>query len=162
MKKDFDFVETIEQHRGIIFKVCKMYCPSEEDCNDLYQDIVTQLWKAWHGFRGEAKISTWIYRIALNTAISGFRKQKRNPLKNSLQDDNIHLTTDDKRKKQEDTEMLYMAINRLSKVEKAMVALYLDEVSYEEISDIMGITQNNVRVKMLRIREKLKKIMDTY
>ncbi len=162
MKKDFDFVETIDEHRGIIFKVCKMYCPSEEDCNDLYQDIVAQLWKAWQGFRGEAKISTWIYRVALNTAISGFRKQKRNPLKNSLQDDSIHLTTDDQRKKQEDSEMLHMAIRQLSKVEKAMVALYLDEVSYEEIAEIMGITQNNVRVKMLRIREKLKKIMDNY
>lgn len=162
MKKDFDFVETIDEHRGIIFKVCKMYCPSEEDCNDLYQDIVAQLWKAWQGFRGEAKISTWIYRVALNTAISGFRKQKRNPLKNSLQDDSIHLTTDDQRKKLEDSEMLHMAIRQLSKVEKAMVALYLDEVSYEEIGEIMGITQNNVRVKMLRIREKLKKIMDNY
>lgn len=157
-----DFIETIETHRGIIFKVCKMYCPLDEDCNDLYQDIVAQLWRAWGGFRGEAKISTWIYRIALNTAISGFRKQKRNPLNNSVTTDNISLSYDDDRKKKEDREMLHMAVGLLSQVEKAMVTLYLDDVPYEEISSIMGITQNNVRVKMLRIREKLKKILEQH
>lgn len=154
-----DFIRTIELHRGIIFKVCKMYCPVEDDCQDLYQDIVAQLWKAWGGFRGDAKISTWIYRIALNTAISGFRKQKRNPLNNSVDAQDIELAQEDGRKKKEDLEMLHMAISRLSEVEKAMIMLYLDDVSYEEISSIMGITQNNVRVKMLRIREKLKNTM---
>lgn len=154
-----DFIRTIEIHRGIIFKVCKMYCPVEDDCQDLYQDIVAQLWKAWKGFRGEAKISTWIYRIALNTAISGFRKQKRNPLNNSVDAREVDLAEEDGRKKKEDLELLHMAINQLSEVEKAMVMLYLEDVAYEEISSIMGITQNNVRVKMLRIREKLKNIM---
>lgn len=139
-----------------------MYCPLEEDCHDLYQDIITQLWRAWGGFRGEAKISTWIYRIALNTAISGFRKQKRNPLNHSVTTDDVQLSYDDERRKKEDLELLHMAIGQLSKVEKAMVMLYLDEVSYEEISSIMGITQNNVRVKMLRIREKLKKILEQH
>ncbi len=155
-----DFIATIEQHRGIIFKVCKMYCPQEDDCHDLYQDIVAQLWKAWGGFRGESKISTWIYRVALNTAISGFRKQKRNPLTNSVDANELHISQDDGRQKKEDLELLYMAIGQLSEVEKAMVMLYLDDVSYEEISTIVGITQNNVRVKMLRIREKLKNIMN--
>jgi len=155
-----DFITTIEQHRGIIFKVCKMYCPLEEDCNDLYQDIVAQLWKAWAGFRGEAKISTWIYRVALNTAISGFRKQKRNPLINSVDAHDLNIGQDDGRQIKEDLELLHLAIGRLSEVEKAMIMLYLDDVSYEEISGIMGITQNNVRVKMLRIREKLKNIMN--
>lgn len=154
-----DFIGTIELHRGIIFKVCKMYCPQEEDCNDLYQDIVAQLWKAWEGFRGDAKISTWIYRIALNTAISGFRKQKRNPLKNSVDAIEVNVAQEDERAKKEDIELLHMAIRMLSDVEKAMIMLYLDDVSYEEIASIMGITQNNVRVKMLRIREKLRKIM---
>jgi RNA polymerase sigma-70 factor, ECF subfamily len=154
-----DFIKTIELHRGIIYKVCKIYCPTDDDCNDLYQDIVAQLWKAWGGFRGDSKISTWIYRIALNTAISGFRKQKRNPLRNSIDTEDINLAQEDVRKKKEDLEMLYMAIGRLSEVEKAMIMLYLDDVSYEDIASIMGITQNNVRVKMLRIREKLKTIM---
>lgn len=154
-----DFIQTIELHRGIIFKVCKIYCPTDDDCNDLYQDIVAQLWKAWGGFRGDSKISTWIYRIALNTAISGFRKQKRNPLRNSVDTEDVNLAQEDVRKKKEDLELLYMAIGMLSEVEKAMIMLYLDDVSYEEIASIMGITQNNVRVKMLRIREKLKTIM---
>lgn len=139
-----------------------MYCPVDEDCDDLYQDIVTQLWRAWKGFRGDSKISTWIYRVALNTAISGFRKQKRNPLNQSVSADDINLAQSDSRQHKEDLEVLHLAINKLSEVEKAMVMLYLDEVSYEEISVIMGITQNNVRVKMLRIREKLKKIMQLY
>ena len=154
-----DFIGTIELHRGIIFKVCKMYCPQEEDCNDLYQDIVAQLWKAWGGFRGDAKISTWIYRIALNTAISGFRKQKRNPLKNSVDATEVNVAQEDERAKKEDIELLHMAISMLSDVEKAMMMLYLDDISYQDIAHIMGITQNNVRVKMLRIREKLKNIM---
>lgn len=158
-EEENDFIGTIELHRGIIFKVCKMYCPQEEDCNDLYQDIVAQLWKAWGGFRGDAKISTWIYRIALNTAISGFRKQKRNPLTNSVDAMEANMAQEDERAKQEDLELLHMAIGMLSDVEKAMIMLYLDDVSYEDIASIMGITQNNVRVKMLRIREKLKKIM---
>jgi len=157
-----DFIETIETHRGIIYKVCKMYCPLDEDCDDLYQDIVAQLWRAWRGFRGEAKISTWIYRIALNTAISGFRKQKRNPLNQSVSTDDLSLSHTDNRAQKEDIELLHMAIGRLTEVEKGMVMLYLDEISYEEIAAIMGITQNNVRVKMLRIREKLKKIMELY
>jgi len=157
-----DFIETIETHRGIIFKVCKMYCPVDEDCDDLYQDIVAQLWRAWKGFRGESKISTWIYRIALNTAISGFRKQKRNPLNQSVTADNLSLAYSDERQRKEDMEVLQMAISKLSDVEKGMVMLYLDDISYEEIAGIMGITQNNVRVKMMRIREKLKKIVEIY
>jgi RNA polymerase sigma factor (sigma-70 family) len=159
---EFDFIKTIDLHRGIIFKVCKLYCTTEEDCNDLYQDIVAQLWRAWQGFRGEAKISTWIYRIALNTAISGFRKQKRNPLHQSVDTDEVQLPQEDTRKKKEDLEVLYTAIGKLSEVEKAMVMLYLDDVSYEEIASIMGITQNNVRVKMMRTREKLKTIMSNF
>lgn len=139
-----------------------MYCTNEDDSSDLYQDIVAQLWKAWKGFRGEAKISTWIYRIALNTAISGFRKQKRNPLKNSLDAGKLTIEQEDNLKKKEDIDTLYMAIDMLSDVEKAMMMLYLDEVPYEEIASIMGITQNNVRVKMLRIREKLRKIMTSH
>jgi RNA polymerase sigma-70 factor, ECF subfamily len=157
-----DFVTTIEEHRGIIYKVCKMYCPVNDDCEDLYQDIVAQLWKAWGSFRGESKISTWIYRIALNTAISGFRKQKRMPQKHELTPENLNVPQEDKRKKQEDLEILHMAIGRLSEVEKAMVMLYLDDLPYEEIAGIIGITQNNVRVKMMRIREKLRNLMEMY
>jgi RNA polymerase sigma-70 factor, ECF subfamily len=155
-----DFIETIETHRGIIYKVCKMYCPVDDDCEDLYQDIVAQLWRAWGSFRGESKISTWIYRIALNTAISGFRKQKKMPLNHELTPETLNLPQEDTLKKKEDIELLHMAINRLSEVEKAMIMLYLDEVSYEDIASIVGITQNNVRVKMLRIREKLRNIME--
>jgi RNA polymerase sigma-70 factor, ECF subfamily len=157
-----DFIETIETHRGIIYKVCKMYCPVDDDCDDLYQDIVAQLWKAWGGFRGESKISTWIYRIALNTAISGFRKQKRMPLNHELTPETLNVPQDDTLQKKEDIELLHLAINQLSEVEKAMVMLYLDEVPYDEIAGIIGITQNNVRVKMLRIREKLRNIMEKH
>ncbi len=139
-----------------------MYCPQDDDCKDLYQDIVAQLWKAWSGFRGDSKISTWIYRIALNTAISGFRKQKRNPLTNSVDTEELNIAQEDTRRKKEDLELLHMAIGELSEIEKGMIMLYLDDVSYEEIASIMGITQNNVRVKMLRIREKLRGIMDNY
>lgn len=160
--KEQAFVNAIGEHKGIIFKVCRMYCPAGEDCDDLYQDIVVQLWRAWESFRGEAKLSTWIYRVALNTAISGLRRDKRKPENHQLSPDLLQLPQEDAQRKKEEIEMLHMAIARLSDVEKAMVMLYLEEQSYEDIAHIMGITQNNVRVKMLRIREKLRKIMDNH
>lgn len=156
-----EFIKTLELHRGIVYKVCKIYCPNNaNDSQDLFQDIVAQLWKAWGTYRGEAKITTWIYRIALNTAISGYRKQKRKPLNNEITHEALVVAQDNTQQKKEDLELLYLAISKLSETEKALVTLYLDEIPYDEVAALLGISQNNVRVKMLRIREKLRKIME--
>lgn len=153
------FITLISEHRGMLYKVCGMYCFTAADRQDLYQEIVYQLWRSFRSFRGEARISTWIYRIALNTAITGLRKQKRivesvdpERLPTELQD--IHYAAE----KEEQLTLLYTAIARLSEVERALTMLYLEDKSYQEMEEILGISQNNLRVKMNRIREKLRKI----
>ena len=143
----------------MLYKVCRLYCFTEPDRQDLYQEIVIQLWKSYPRFRGESKFSTWLYRIALNTAISDLRKQKRRPAPIDVSE--IPAPLQDlpfPGEEEQQLQQLYAAINRLSEIEKALVMLYLDDRSYEEMEEILGINQNNLRVKMNRIREKLRKM----
>jgi RNA polymerase sigma-70 factor, ECF subfamily len=153
------FVRLVSEHRGMLYKVCRLYCFTAPDRQDLFQEIVFQLWRSYPGFRGEARISTWLYRIALNTAISGLRKQHRlittvDPglLPGEIQD--IQYPAE----KEDQVRQLYAAIEKLSEVEKALTMLYLEDKSYNEMEEILGISQNNLRVKMNRIRDKLRKI----
>jgi RNA polymerase sigma-70 factor (ECF subfamily) len=153
------FVNLINEHQGLIHKVCIMYEHDPDIRDDLFQEIVLQLWKSFHTFRGEAKITTWMYRIALNTAISGFRKQNRYVKTEDIKEKHFNISehvTDDR---DEDFQKLQWAIHHLSEIERAMIMMALEEVPYEEIAETIGITQNNVRVRMNRIREKLKKLM---
>mgnify|MGYP003411459329 FL=1 len=136
-----------------------MYENDPDVRNDLFQEIVFQLWKSFSSFRGEAKITTWMYRIALNTAISGFRKQTRNVKTEDLKELHLNISDSWEYDGEEDIQRLHWAIRQLSEIERAMIMLALEEVPYEEIAETIGITQNNVRVRMNRIREKLKKLM---
>lgn len=136
-----------------------MYESDPDARNDLFQDIVLQLWKSFGTFRGEAKITTWMYRIALNTAISGYRKQSRSPHTEDIREAHFNISDHGPDDREEDLQKLQWAIRQLSEVERAMIMMALEEVSYEEIAETMGITQNNVRVRMNRIREKLRKMM---
>jgi len=152
-------VKLVQEHRLLLYKVCRVYCFTEVDRQDLFQEIVIQLWKSYPGFRGDSKFSTWLYRIALNTAISDLRKHKRRPSTTST--DDIPPALPEMTwpgEEEQQLQQLYAAINRLSDVEKALVMLYLEDKSYEEMEEIMGINQNNLRVKMNRIREKLRKM----
>lgn len=154
------FIDLINAHQGLIHKVCIMYESDREIRNDLFQEIVLQLWRSFPTFRGESKITTWMYRIALNTAISGYRKQTRNVKTEDLNDFHFNICeqagADDS---EENVQRLHQAIRQLSEIERAMIMMALEEVPYEEIAETIGITQNNVRVRMNRIREKLKKLM---
>ncbi|MDX1905644.1 MAG: sigma-70 family RNA polymerase sigma factor [Bacteroidia bacterium] len=157
------FTAMIIAHQALIHKVCGIYTEHPEDRRDLFQDIVLQLWRARESWRGEAKLSTWMYRVALNTAISRFRKEKRLPrhqditlLATQLADTAPDPDLDEKRT------MLYKAINHLSEVEKGVTMLYLEEHSYEEISEIIGITPNHVGVLINRIKAKLRKILSPH
>lgn len=155
------FINLINEHQGLIHKVCIMYVSNPELRNDLFQEIVLQLWKSFHTFRGEAKITTWMYRIALNTAISGYRKQTRNVKTQDL--DEVHYNISEHpgaEDGEENAQKLQWAIRQLSEIERAMVMMALEEIPYEEIAETVGITQNNVRVRMNRIREKLRKLMN--
>ncbi len=154
-----EFVSLINEHQGLIHKVCLMYESDRDVRNDLFQEIVLQLWKSFGSFRGDAKITTWMYRIALNTAISGFRKQSRNVRTEGLKELHLNISDHWADDREEDLRRLHTAIRQLSEIERAMIMMALEEVSYEEIAETIGITQNNVRVRMNRIREKLKKIM---
>lgn len=113
-----------------------------------------QLWRAYPSFRGESKISTWVYRVALNTAISNFRKIKARPLIKTLAELR-EIPSEDDGGLDEETTLLYKAISRLSKIEKAIILLYLDEKSYAEIAEIIGISKSNVSVKLVRIKSRL-------
>jgi RNA polymerase sigma-70 factor (ECF subfamily) len=138
-----------------------MYENDAEVRNDLFQEIVLQLWKSFPTFRGEAKITTWMYRIALNTAISGFRKQTRNVKTEDLREMHFNISDHGGDDREENFQRLQAAIRQLSEIERAMIMMALEEVPYEEIAETIGITQNNVRVRMNRIREKLRKLMIT-
>ena len=154
------FINLIKEHQGLIHKVCIMYESDRDIRNDLFQEIVLQLWKSFPGFRGESKITTWMYRIALNTAISGYRKQTRKVKTEDLHEVHFNISEqyggDDA---EENVQKLQYAIRQLSDIERAMVMMALEEIPYDEIAETIGITQNNVRVRMNRIREKLRKLM---
>ncbi|MCE4566351.1 sigma-70 family RNA polymerase sigma factor [Maribellus sp. CM-23] len=157
-----DFLQIIQKNQGIIHKVCNIYCDTDDDRSDLFQEIVAQLWKSFPTFREESKVSTWMYRVALNTAITTFKKSKRRPDQNLLTYENFQIVDEAyDTETEEKIKELHKAINYLTGIEKSIVLLFLEDKKYEEIAEITGITQNYVRVKMNRIKKKLKKFMDT-
>jgi RNA polymerase sigma-70 factor (ECF subfamily) len=154
------FIDMINDHRGILYKVCNLYCTDKTDKEDLFQDIVIQLWKSFPSFRHESKISTWMYRVALNTAISYFRKEIKKPKKLSISDVEFQIPAiTDFPDDHDELKFLNDAIQRLTKIEKALIMLYLEEKSYREISEVLGISNSNVGVKLNRIKLKLEKII---
>lgn len=131
------------------------------DSQDLFQEIVLQLWKSYPGFKGDSKVSTWMYRVALNTAITRLQKNKRRPDNFRLSsDDHSVPIPDDKRIDIEYGHELQRAIDLLNKFDKALMMLYLDEKTYKEMGEIMGITESNIGVKINRIKIKLKDILN--
>ncbi|NBP68467.1 MAG: sigma-70 family RNA polymerase sigma factor [Cytophagia bacterium] len=153
------FVNLINENQGLIHKVCMMYTNDRDSRNDLFQEIVLQLWRSFPTFRGEAKITTWMYRIALNTAISGLRKQGRSIKTEDIREKHFNFSDDNDDTLEENYQKLQWAIRQLTEIERAMIMMALDEIPYDEIAETIGITQNNVRVRMNRIREKIKKMM---
>lgn len=149
MKEEFTHI--IQRHQGIIHKVCRIYRDRPEDREDLFQEILFQLWKAWPSFRGEARVSSWMYKIALSTAIARFRKKTKH--REAFHEDMIEVSQEEST--HPGKERLYRAIRLLSDADKALITLYLDDYSYQEMADILGITINYVGVKLKRIREKL-------
>ncbi|MCC2547884.1 sigma-70 family RNA polymerase sigma factor [Hymenobacter sp. BT175] len=158
-----DFVAVINEYQPLLRRVCRLYCAGADDQQDLFQEVVLQLWRAWPGYQPQAgaKLSTWLYRVALNVAISNLRQQTRRPVQSNLEEEALHLAmvSDPDGYEPEEMAALYRAIDRLSDVDKAFVLLYLEERTYEEMADILGITQNNVRVKMHRVQDKIRQLL---
>jgi RNA polymerase sigma-70 factor (ECF subfamily) len=158
-----DFVSLLDRHQAIVHKVSKVYAKSEEDREDLFQEILYQLWKAYPAFRGESKFSTWMYRIALNTAITGLRKIRSRPPQQELDEtDENSIGVADHPADEDRVEILYRAIRTLAEVDRALVMLYLEDMSYDEMADALGLTKTNVGVKLNRIRTRLEKKMREY
>lgn len=150
------FLDMLDEYRPVINKVCFMFASSDEPMGDLYQEVVLQLWKAFPRFRGESKMSTWVYRVAMNTCVSNLRHRNVRP-------QTISLTTTmnesfSNEQDQENLKELYALISQLNKMERAVILLWLDEKSYEDISEILNISVSNVGVRISRIKEKLKKL----
>jgi RNA polymerase sigma factor (sigma-70 family) len=153
-----EFLNMIADHQGIIHKVCRLYRESKEDREDLFQEITYQLWKAFPGFKGAAKLSTWMYRIALNTAIASFRKKRPRLEYPQIMPDVLEEVPDEDLASRQD--QLLTAVKKLDDHEKALIALYLEELSYREIAEVIGITENNVGVKLNRIKNKIQKLIN--
>lgn len=158
---EHNFVELLEKHQNIVHKVCRLYTNNRDAHNDLFQEITIQLWKAYPKFRGDAKFSTWMYRVGLNTAITLYRKSKRTIDTQQFESVQFRIKSveyDDTEEQQ--LKILYKAIHELNDIEKALVFLYLEDKDYREISETLGISEVNARVKMNRIKNKLKTILN--
>ncbi|MEP7321637.1 MAG: sigma-70 family RNA polymerase sigma factor [Saprospiraceae bacterium] len=152
------FLAMIETNKGIIYKVANSYCRNEENKKDLIQEIILQLWLSWDKYDTAFKISTWMYRIALNVSISFYRKEhRRNQITHPLPD-NILLLQENQQQGHlsYDVEMLHRSIRELREMDRALIILHLEGNSHQEISDILGLTTTNVSTKILRIKQELK------
>ena len=163
MQKDLEaeFLSDFEQNQNIAHKICRMYTTDQEAHNDLFQEITIQLWKNYSKFRGDAKFSTWMYRVALNTAISLYRKSTKSIKTDDFSDVAFRISSteyDDTEEKQ--LEALYKAIHQLNDIDKALIFLYLEDKNFHEIAETLGISNVNARVKMNRAKKKLKSILN--
>ncbi len=159
--KEKEFAQLIKDNQGLIIKVSRLYTNSLEDEEDLFQEIVLQLWRSYGSFKGNSKISTWMYRVALNTAITLFRKKSKSPLTNELDINHKDFVEDDDEKQQQ-ISLLYTVIKTLPNIERAIVMMYLDDLPYKDIAENLGITEVNARVKMNRLKKTLKEKMEKY
>ena len=155
---ELDFARTVREHKGTIYTVCYMFSKDEEEVADLFQDILVNLWKGFAKFRGESSVRTWIYRVSLNTCISAERKKKRKGETVPL-DMDINLF-DDSVENLKQIRMLQNRISRLGPFDRAIVLLWLENLSYDEIGAIVGITAKNVSVRLFRIKEQLRNMSD--
>ncbi|UOQ69918.1 RNA polymerase sigma factor [Hymenobacter volaticus] len=152
------FLLLIETQQGLLHKVCHLYCHSPQDREDLFQDIVLQLWRAYPTFRGGAKVTTWMYRIALNTAITRLRKETKAAPFAELGPEAFQVPAVEDGSREELAAM-YRAIRRLSQVDQALTLLYLEDCSYREMAEVLGISEANVGFKLHRIKAQLRTLI---
>lgn len=150
------FIDIIRANEGLIYKVAKVYTNSREDEQDLYQEIVYQLWKSFDSFRHESKVSTWMYRVALNTSIAHLSKHKKRGNQLPIEYALLSRVEQYDPLTEERIGILYAQIKNLDTVEKGLILLYLEGKNYEEIASITGFTATNVGTRLSRIKQKLK------
>jgi len=153
-----NFLKLIEENKRIIFKICNAYCSNKHDREDLAQEIIYQLWKSAGSFNSDFRFSTWMYRVALNVAISFYRKAKNIKAIVPISDDLVHVpeTSGTHHIHEENINLLQQFIHELRELDRALMILYLEEKSHRDISEIIGISETNVATRISRIKEKLK------
>lgn len=155
-EKENEFNRIVKANKATIFTVCYLFSKEQDEVNDLFQETLINLWRGFDGFQGKCNVKTWIWRVSLNTCLTYERKKKRRvdtvPL---TMDINLFTDTDDDTRQ---VQMLYRRINKLGPLDKAIVLLWLENLSYDEIGQIIGISTKNVSVKLVRIKEQLKKM----
>lgn len=144
----------VREHKSTIYTVCYMFSNDEDEVSDLFQETLINLWKGFESFRHESKLSTWIYRVAMNTCISADRKKRKQGTKVPLSMD-INLYNDEDHETKQ-VRQLHERIQRLDLIDRALVMMWLEGMNYDEIADVIGISVKNVGVKLVRIKEKLK------
>ena len=155
-----EFTELLYQNQGIVHKICSLYFNNRADKEDYKQELIIQLWKAFPSFNNQSKFSTWMYRVCLNASIDILRKEKTQPQFIKIDNYSIEATTEFNSDNDENKEKLYHAINKLTNIDKALITLYLDEFSYKEIAEIMGISESNTGVKINRIKSLILKSIE--
>lgn len=158
MTKDQEFTRLIKENKGIVYKICNTYCADKIDRDDLAQEIIYNLWKSFNSYNAEFKFSTWMYRIALNVAISFYRQEKKFKNHDSISEGLIVFeeNTETKNETENNLRLLQSFINELKEIDRAIILLYLDNNSHREISEITGFTETNVATKINRIKDKLR------
>jgi RNA polymerase sigma-70 factor (ECF subfamily) len=156
-----EFIALITNHQRIIYKVCNLYAQSHTDKEDLFQEITLNAWKGIRNFKGDSLFTTWLYRVALNTALTFKRKENRQRKVGDAVD-SLAFSHDHQPEVDEQLAAMYKAINGLSDIDKALITLYLDDYNYNEMGNVLGITANNVAVKMNRLKKKLKEESEKY
>jgi RNA polymerase sigma-70 factor (ECF subfamily) len=158
-----EFLKLVSEHKLIIYKICNSYCKNAGDRDDLAQEITYQLWRSFSHFNGSVKFSTWMYRVALNVAITYYRKTQKTETLIQLAEPDLEI--EDKKEDvailEKNIELLQQFINELKELDKALMILYLEEKPYSEIAGIMGITETNVATRISRVKEKLKQKFST-
>lgn len=157
--KEQEFLARIQTHKGILYKIAKMYMDNRDDQDDLFQEMICQLWKSYDSFRGDSQFSTWMYRVAVNTAIASFKKEKKKPDKFEITTNNIGEHDEDSGLQELQIDHFYKALHKLDKIEKALVFYHLEGYSHIEIGSNLGISEGNARVKLSRAKTKLKEII---
>lgn len=152
MASEKEFTQQIEQNRGIIFKVIRLYINHEEDEQDLFQEILFQAWKSYPRFDGRSKFSTWLYRVGLNTVLTFKRRPKMVTPHEDMASLNISAA---EKPFKDESESLYLAIRELNELDRMIITLHLDGYENEEVAEITGLTKNNVAVKLHRIKDGL-------
>jgi RNA polymerase sigma-70 factor (ECF subfamily) len=150
------FVDLIYEHQGILHRICSVYESLPEDREDLYQEILLQSWRSFASFNGRSKFSTWLYRVALNTALTRRRKAPARRDTASTDDVDVVIAVDDRPDSDSDVELLHQSIRELSKLNRAIILLHLEQRSYEEIAEITGLSRTNISVRLVRIKDELR------